>query len=1095
MEGEKGVTDTPRLIEHAFPLKQTSLDSVHEKNVRHGHISTLHIWPARRPLAACRAALIATLLPDPSAQPKPEGMSDEDWYQEIIRQRQELCEKIGGKVVKKIEKKKMPNGQIVEREREITEGGILHWGRETENKETMEWFRQEIRKAYGGRAPKVLDPFAGGGAIPLEAMRLGCEATAMDINPVAWFILKCTLEYPQKLAGKTHPLPEFILENEEFMEAFYKIHSHLVGRTKKTKAQTEKEKAQPGFWDKPDSGHIPKADLAWHVRAWGRWVLDHARKELARFYPTYADFEPIEKNIPKPYEKQPMQLVPLRQDGTADISALNAEFSEEYLKVKSNPRWVAKPTVAYLWARTVTCKNCRSVVPLLKTRWLCKKEKKRVLLTMEPNADKTGIIFGVETNVPTKGGNPAQRREHDKRIGIGTMSKSGTKCPCCGLPSMTMEDIRIESIAGRSNYQLTSVVVEGLKSKEYRSATENEIALAEKAASQVEEALTYLPNATITGPFAPCSTRSISAQLYGVRRWCDLYTPRQMLAIAQFGKAIHEAYALMQRTEYEAHWLNAITDYLCLGLDRLVSFLCVNARWKSDADSLTDAFSRFSISLLWDFAEAQPLGTTVGSYIRCNDRIATALDGLLSGANVEETPHVVKGSAVEGLSSVKFDTIITDPPYYEAVSYADLSDFSYSWLRGFRPALPMEFEERFADKTKEVVQHIREDKNREEERLKYEHLMAEAFARARESLAVGGRFVCVFAHKNPTAWETLVSAIIRAGFVVTCSWPIQTEMPSRQRASSASSLASSVWLVCKQRPFIARPGWDNQVLEDMRRNIRVKLREFWDAGIRGPDFVWAATGPALEAYSKHPIVKKANEPGPLTVSEFLTHVRRMVVDFVVGRVLSGNGFAAYGDDIDETGRDRLDEPTAYYLLHRHDFGMDEAPAGACILYAISCGVSDKELADTWDLIGFTKGKSAEEPDDEEANADAEIDPEANEESGSKVKLKTWAQRKGRSLGFEAPGGRPVPLIDRVHCLMHLWKSGDLYKLDEYLDDNGLRRQELFKRLLQSLIELSPAGSEERSLLESLSNHIQARGTLKDDKQRGLTFKGDDYKEE
>ena len=200
------MTDFPRLIEHAFPLKQTSLDSVHEKNVRHGHISTLHIWPARRPLAACRAALIATLLPDPGDAEK----------------RKELCEKIAGRVVKKIEKKKMPNGQTVERIKEETEGGVLHWGRETENGDTLEWFRQEIRKAYGGRAPKILDPFAGGGAIPLEAMRLGCEATAVDINPVAWFILKCTLEYPQKLAGRTRPLPEFILHDDEFIAEFFK---------------------------------------------------------------------------------------------------------------------------------------------------------------------------------------------------------------------------------------------------------------------------------------------------------------------------------------------------------------------------------------------------------------------------------------------------------------------------------------------------------------------------------------------------------------------------------------------------------------------------------------------------------------------------------------------------------------------------------------------------------------------------------------------------------------------------------------------------------------------------------------------------------
>jgi len=256
--------DVSRLIEHAFPLKQASLDSVHEKNVRHGHISTLHIWPARRPLAACRAALIATLLPDPGTPEK----------------RKELCEKIGGRVVKKIERKKMPNGEIVEREKEITEGGILHWKRETENKEDLEWFRREIRKAYGGRAPKVLDPFAGGGAIPLEAMRLGCEATASDINPVAWLILKCTLEYPQKLAGKTYPLPDFILENEEFMHAFYKAHAHFVGRTKQTKQQKEKFAEDLFMKDKTDSRRVPKADLAWHVRAWGQWVLDRARREL-----------------------------------------------------------------------------------------------------------------------------------------------------------------------------------------------------------------------------------------------------------------------------------------------------------------------------------------------------------------------------------------------------------------------------------------------------------------------------------------------------------------------------------------------------------------------------------------------------------------------------------------------------------------------------------------------------------------------------------------------------------------------------------------------------------------------------------------------
>src|SRR5437773_1591818 len=287
------MTAKPRLIERAFPLKQASLDSVHEKNVRHGHISTLHIWPARRPLAACRAALIATLLPDPGT---PEA-------------RQALCEKIAGKVVKKLERKKMPGGQIVEREKEETEGGILHWGRETENAETLEWFRQEIRKAYGGRAPKVLDPFAGGGAIPLEAMRLGCEATAIDINPVAWFILKCTLEYPQKLAGQKLPLPDFILEDREFIKEYFQRDLGLKGASLKRRLRQHfHDEEREGEFDalressSPYSGEL-QADLAWHVRAWGKWVLKQARTELAEFYPTYATWEPVleteKRKVPK----------------------------------------------------------------------------------------------------------------------------------------------------------------------------------------------------------------------------------------------------------------------------------------------------------------------------------------------------------------------------------------------------------------------------------------------------------------------------------------------------------------------------------------------------------------------------------------------------------------------------------------------------------------------------------------------------------------------------------------------------------------------------------------------------------------------------
>jgi hypothetical protein len=410
---------------------------------------------------------------------------------------------------------------------------------------------------------------------------------------------------------------------------------------------------------------------------------------------------------------------------------------------------------------------------------------------------------------------------------------------------------------------------------------------------------------------------------------------------------------------------------------------------------------------------------------------------------------------------------VTDPPYYDSIPYCDISNFFYPWLRLMVPdKSAASFRDPVIPYTGELVMdRMHESLAEPRSKQYYETGMSTAFRRMHEVLADDGKLVMVFAHKEPDAWGTLVSAIIQAGFVVEGSWPIQTERANRANAVGTASLASSVWLVCRKRPPSARPGWDNQVLADMRAKIRTQLREFWDAGIRGPDFVWAATGPALEAYSAHPVVRKANEPGTLTVAEFLSHVRRMVIDFVVGRVLTGDR-----GEIDDS--ERLDEPTAYYLLHRNDFGLDEAPAGACILYAVSCGLSDKELADTWDLIASTKGKQADDEDDDEPGADDDGD---GQESGSKIKLKTWSQRHGKSMGLDAPGGRPIPLIDRVHRLMHLWKAGELIKVDDYLDQNGLRRQELFKRLLQSLIELAPRGSEERALLESLSNHVQAKG--------------------
>jgi adenine-specific DNA methylase len=1070
------LNDTPRLIEVAFPLKQASLDSVHEKNVRHGHISTLHIWPARRPLAACRAALIATLLPDP-------GTPEE---------RRKLCEKIGGKVVQKVEKKPMPNGKTVERIKEETEGGILHWKRETENADDLQWFRDEIRKAYGGRAPKVLDPFAGGGAIPLEAMRLGCEATAIDINPVAWFILKCTLEYPQKLAGQKRPLPEFILRNRDVMESFFKAQGIKGAALRK---QLEKlgfngTNGKPaGFQDQRTlaglhfDDHSLDADLAWHVRAWGEWVLDRTRRDLARFYPTYADFEPLKKSD-QPYEARPMQLVPAREDGTPDIDKLNAEFTADYLADRRNPRWVAKPTVAYLWARSVKCKNCRATVPLLKTRWLCKKDRKRVLLTMESDAERTGIIFGVQNDVPAQGGNAAQRREHDKRIGQGTMSRAGARCPCCPT-IVTSEDIRLEGQAGRLLVVPTAVVVDGQSGQEYRLPTELEIELADQEDGDLLAVYSQIPFGIPTEPIPEGASRvgggsPFTVYQYGFTTWGQLFRPRQLLSLGTIVVHSRGARDAMKAEGYPDNWIEAVCAALAVGIDKFADRSSAFCRWDAGYTKVSNTFARFALPILWDFCEANPLSDTTGNYRSCVSWVVEVIQHAMSASCQLADSRAICTSAIKGPCDGDYDLCLTDPPYYDAIPYSDLMDFFYVWLRRSLHGLTPELDRVFCGELSPKWDHehndgeliddaSRYDGDNRKSKAAYEDGMARAFLQCHRILRQNGRLVVVFAHKNPDAWESLVSAIIKAGFVVDGSWPVQTEMGNRTRALASAALASSVWLVCKKRAELSRPGWDNKVLEEMRANIVDQLRNFWDAGIRGPDFVWAATGPAMEAFSKYPIVKKADEPGQfMSITEFLHHVRRMVVDFVVGRVLSGDG----GEDM--AAADRLDDVTAYYLLHRHDFGFTDAPVGGCILYAISCGLSDSELADTWDILSRTGG-SADEDEEEQADPDAEAEPEADEGSGSKVKLKTWAQRNRKNMGYEAPGGRPVPLIDRLHRLMHLWRAGESAKVDEYLDDYGLRRNELFRRLLQSLVELSPAGSDERATLESISNHVGAKG--------------------
>ena len=696
---------------------------------------------------------------------------------------------------------------------------------------------------------------------------------------------------------------------------------------------------------------------------------------------------------------------------------------------------------------------------------------------MEPNSDRTGVIFAIQSGVPQHGGNTAQRREHDKRIGAGTMSRTGATCPCCGA-IMTMGDIRLEGQSGRLGAIMTAIVVDGVKGKEYRLPMDHEIEVSEITEERLQALYADIPFGLPEEPLPSKEALGFRVPLYGFGTWRKLFTNRQLVTQCALIKVITEAKSSIA-ISHEPGVTNAIVGFLACIMDRQADYGSTGCIWVNTNEHMGHQFSRFALPIVWDIAEVCPFTTGSGGLESAYDWVSRVVDHLRDAIADAISPQIERKSAI-GEPSDLYDAIITDPPYYDAIPYSDLMDFFHIWLRRLAHNASMDLQTSFVtqlgpkwDTEGEDGELIDDASRFEGDKIRskriYEDGMARAFKTCLGALKPEGRLVVVFASKSPSAWETLVGALVRAGFVVDGSWPIQTERQTRLRSVGSAALASSIWLVCRKR-LLGRPGWDNTVLAEMRENITQKLRDFWDAGIRGPDFVWAATGPALEAFSKHPVVKKANAPDEImTVSEFLREVRRMVVDFVVGRVLTRDGAEAV------TG---LDDVTTYYLLHRNDFGLEDAPVGACILYALSCNLSDSALVSQHDLLAQAKNNSSVDILVEDVSEDDEGDDDDESGSGAKVKLKPWNRRRGRSLGLETPGGRPAPLIDQVHKLMHLWRAGDQVRVNEYLDSRGLQRNALFHQLLQALIELASAGSEERAILEALSNHAEAHGDVR-----------------
>jgi len=1030
-DGNAGST---RLIEVLMPVEQASILSPREKNVRSGgYISTFHVWPARRPLAACRAALLATLLPDPGDAVK----------------RAELIKAIGGEVRVEQEESTDEEGNLVVEEKSMVKGGVLAWN--AEDNGFMDGLRHTIRDAQGGKFSQVFDPFAGGGAIPLEAMWLGCHATASDLNPVAWLLLKGTLEYPHEYAGKRWPLPDFVKEWSDFTEDF-----HTGGKKRRAPKAHFTDAVQRAL------PHALDADLQWHVRAWGRWVLARAQAELARYYPV-----------------------------------VNGE-----------------PTVAYLWARTVRDIQTEGRIPILKTFLLSRRKGKRIALLPVPDTARKTVTFKLLTeehlSTPERCSRVIEEHPFLQTWGItadtlddflkrGTKSDAGVWSPFeKGRPdllALTMDEIREQGRRGLMGIQMTAVCVEarvpGKKKteKQYRLPTEDELRFADVQVEEIEEVFAGIPYGMIDEPLPPQGSLGFRVQLYGLVNWRQLFTARQLLAAGVFLKHTREAIARIRETD--ARNAEALAVYLTVIFGRFIDYCSQQCRWEPADGEVKSTMSGYKLPMVWDFSEANPLSERDRYYAGGIRAVSDAIGAFMRVcAKAPDAPTV---QCVSSLTTelVGQDLCFTDPPYYDAIPYADLMNFFRIWQKRIIGDFSPGFREVFDcpsptwDPVRGDGELIDDDSRHGGDAVKsrktYEQGMAQAFARSLAALNDDGRMVVVFANKEVDAWESLIAALIRSGAMVTASWPIQTEMVNKITQKRAN-LSTSVWIVCRKRDSAAQPGWEDSVLQktrsillDPREELGSKniLRYFFDLHVRGADFLWAALGPALVAYSGHPYVKKT-AGGYLDVKDFLDEVRRLVLQFALGSL------KGFDDLLNETDHATvvLDAVTQYYLLHREAFGFEPVLAGVCILYANACGKTDRELQMVWNIIeqgGKKKGRRRATEDEDQEEGDEETGQILNAKAkADKYRLLRWDERVvDESLGDSRPN-QPAPLIDRLHRLMHLLKQNRAEDVQTAYDTWGLAGDPVFRRLLQAVRELAMQDHqpEEQRLVESLASQLK-----------------------
>jgi len=968
-----------RLIEVDLPIKRISAHARREKSIRHGHISTLHIWWARRPLAACRAVICASLWPDP-ADPLCPQLFIQVAREHMLAWAQKHAELAGEETFSQliaIQKNTANLEDVLELRRALLNfiADFSNWDNSTvpEYLYTSRALTQAAHEALGGAPgirPLVVDPFAGGGSIPLEALRVGADAFASDLNPIPVLLNKVVLEYIPKFGQR----------------------------------------------------------LADEVRRWGEWIKREAEKELAEFYP-------------------------VDTDGATPI--------------------------AYLWARTIKCEGpgCGAEVPILTQPLLAQRKAVNVIIECFPDTVRKTIEVQVSTRARARG------------VPEGTVRRSSVTCPVCGYttPAANVRKQFADRRGGSHDARLVAVVTlstEGKKS--YRAPISTDSTLIERAKLYI---LKETATAPVTLPDEPLPyLRSIfNIHLLGVTEWGQLFTPRQALLLMTFARIIRERAQSLGDKPLGA----AVITCLGLTLDKMADFHTSLTRWIHQGEKIGNTFGRQALGIIWDYAEANPFGDISGSWVRCLDYVSKVLENnrciVRSGVSqkASATKHPLPDDSVSAF--------VTDPPYYDAVPYADLSDFFYVWLKRSIGSMHKNlFDEPTSPKEMEIVQLAERNKlYAYKTRDNFELRMAEALSEGRRVTGPHGVGVVVFAHKSTQAWEAMLQAVITAGWIVVASWPIDTERQGRLRAMDSAALASSVHLVCRPREApdgsvrMDKIGDWRDVLQELPHRIHEWMPRLAEEGIVGADAIFACLGPALEIFSRYSRVEKASGE-EVKLHDYLEQVWAAVAREALSTVLG---------EIDSGSLEPDARLSVIWLWTLGGGKLEEVKASE-----EDDAETDDEDGDSGEKMGsgFVLDYDAARKIAQGLGAKLEQLTHMVEVKGDKARLlavgeraqylfgtvdsgltpKRAAKKKQMALftefvdEAEAQGEVGAPRagstnLDRIHQAMLLFASGRGEALKRFLVEEGIGRQAPFWKLAQSLSALYPARSDEKRWVDGV----------------------------